>query len=133
MTIRYKRTKRDTNHSDVAQFLTNHGIKVVDLAGVGGVPDLLIARAGYVAFLEVKTPKAATSHRQWTRQQIQWISESHHFNVMVAESGQEAVSKFRNRTFLTVKAKDALAAFLAFADEKQKIFEPNEIEPILTK
>jgi hypothetical protein len=133
MSIKFTRTKRDTNHSDVAQWLRNHGICVVDLAGVGGVPDLLIARAGYAAFLEVKTPKAATSHRQWTRTQLIWLSQSHHFNVMVAESGQEAVTKFRNRSFITVKAKDSLATFLAFADPSKTIFQPNEIEPILAK
>jgi hypothetical protein len=126
--------KKDTKHPQIVEYLKNHGLMVEDLSAVGRVPDLLVGRAGQMAFVEIKSQYEKGNHRQasYTRDQLKWLAGSHGLNVYVAKSGEEAVRKFRQREFISAKAKDELAVMLGFADGKET-FTPSEIEPILNK
>jgi hypothetical protein len=129
--VPYYKQSKDLSHSSIAEYMSNHGLQVQDLSAVGKLPDMLVGRAGHAAFVEAKTD--GVSHQKWTRSQLEWLAQSHHFNVLYAKSGEEAVRKFRQREFISTRAKDALAAMLAFTDKKIKEFQPNEIEPILAR
>lgn len=50
------RPRLDATHQDARELLELHGWSVLSLAGLGGsAPDLLIAKAGFTALLEMKT------------------------------------------------------------------------------
>jgi Holliday junction resolvase len=63
-----KRGRRDRNHSDIVRALRKAGCSVIDdMANLGkGVPDLLAARAGQLALMEVKDPLQPPSKRKLT-------------------------------------------------------------------
>lgn len=55
----------DTNHSEVVQAFRACGYSVLSLAGVGaGCPDLLIARGGKTALIEIKFEKGKLRESQ---------------------------------------------------------------------
>jgi hypothetical protein len=64
----YGRT--DRNHAEIVEGLRRAGAQVVSLASVGGgVPDLLVSRAGRNVLLEVKDPRQPPNKRKLTPEQ----------------------------------------------------------------
>lgn len=70
--MKYRR-KADKNHSELSDALRKIGCKVVDLSRVGGgIPDVLVWRAGRCCLLEYKTSTGKLNalqkqfHREWT-------------------------------------------------------------------
>ena len=57
--------KTDDNHAAIKESFTSHGCKVFDISHVGGGwPDLVVARFGRTAFVEVKGAKGKLTPAQ---------------------------------------------------------------------
>lgn len=72
--VRYRRAKRDGNHTDIVRALRAAGRSVVELHAVGGgCPDLLVGFSGKTLLMEVKDPDGENKlydsqvefHRAW--------------------------------------------------------------------
>ena len=70
-----RRRKVDHNQVEIALALRKAGYHVTDLSAVGGgVPDLLLTKAGYAYLIEIKNPKGRNS---FTPYQIKYYAEVH--------------------------------------------------------
>ena len=65
--------QRDKNHAQIVGALRNAGCSVQDLAAVGGgVPDILVGRAGRNLLLEIKDGSLVPSARSLNAKQTAW-------------------------------------------------------------
>lgn len=97
---RYRRTRKDANHTEIVHALERAGYTVEDLSAVGGgCPDLLVGAAGRNVLLEIKNPKrkggknnnANTLERQKAWRTC-WNGEVH-----VVETVDQALNVMRTR------------------------------------
>lgn len=57
--------RRDANHAEIVSAFEQCGWRVLDLSRVGqGCPDILIAKAGKTALVEIKIPKGKLRQNQ---------------------------------------------------------------------
>ena len=62
--------KKDANHNDVADYLEALGWSVLDLSQLGkGKPDMLVARHGFSALIEVKDGGKVPSKQKLSKDQ----------------------------------------------------------------
>lgn len=90
------RAKVDSNHVKIVSFLRQMGCSVLSLAGHGkGVPDILAARCGRMALVEIKDGSRPPSQRKLTQDQIEfrhrWNSE-----IYIVTNEQEAMDLVNN-------------------------------------
>lgn len=72
----YGNHRIDANHTEIVAALRAVGCSVQDLAAVGGgCPDLLVARKGKMALLEVKDGKKPPSARRLNPLQQAWHND----------------------------------------------------------
>jgi Holliday junction resolvase len=93
------RKRSDGNMTAMVQSLIALGYSVIVLSGVGGgVPDLLVGRAGVMWLCEVKMPLTAKKPRtkttlqsSLTEDQVSWHAEWKGPAIIVASSAEEFV------------------------------------------
>lgn len=87
--------KIDDNHWQIVSALKAAGCFVQSLAAVGGgVPDLLVVRAGNIYLLELKDGSKPPSARELTREQRAWHARIAVYNcdrIRVVNSPEEAL------------------------------------------
>jgi hypothetical protein len=91
MGMRYRRAKRDGNHTPIVQALRAAGRSVVELHTVGGgVPDLLVGWGQrYMLFMEVKDPEGRDRDEPT---QVEFRRRWHGAPVVVVRSVAEALA-----------------------------------------
>jgi hypothetical protein len=90
MGVRYRRAKRDGNHTPIVQALRAAGRSVVELHAVGGgVPDLLVGWGQrHMLFMEVKDPKGRNRDEDT---QVEFRRRWHGAPVVIVHSVAEAL------------------------------------------
>lgn len=90
--------KIDANQPEIVKALRKVGATVQTLAAVGkGVPDLLVAKGGYLCLMEVKDGSKPPSARKLTPDQIKWHG-AWASPVYVVTSIDEALEVLKNIT-----------------------------------
>lgn len=88
--------KVDANHTHIVKALRALGCSVQSLASLGnGVPDLLVARNGRMALMEVKDGMKSPSQRKLTDDEFEWI-QKWNAPVYVITSVDEAVAAIQS-------------------------------------
>lgn len=102
--------KRDNNHKAVADYLSAHGVEVIEIFNP---LDLLCQYRGFVGFVEVKMDD---KKELCTRKQLKFIAETR-IPVAFAKSGEDALNFLQTRSGLTERQKNGITAMLR-RDEK---------------
>ncbi len=101
--------KVDGNHTEIVEALEKFGWIVISLARLGGgVPDLLIAKQGRTALVEVKTPTGTLQEAQRCFLTVwpgEWailtsLDDVERFNAEVAQSLPDRLTLKGNQTLL---------------------------------
>src|SRR5436190_8232098 len=106
--------QRDANHGGIVLELVTHGVEVVDLSGVGKLPDLMTRFDGVARFIEIKSGSRAL----YTFAQLEFIGSTK-FPVRFVMNAQDAVSfaKYGNGA-LTPIEKERLLAMVIIGGDK---------------
>jgi hypothetical protein len=113
--------KLDAHHTETKNLLMRYGWHVCDMSATGKYPDLLCWKKDSVAWLELKVPGSAA---KWTRTQLEYIAETP-MPVATAVSPEQAYERLRDGSYITQRAKDAIAGVLLRSDKEY--FTPTEI------
>jgi hypothetical protein len=65
--------KKDANHNEIVDALTNAGAYVIDMSHVGkGFPDLIVGFQNTTILMEIKNPKTSYGKRGLNKNQLEW-------------------------------------------------------------
>ena len=84
--------RKDANHNVIAEYLQRNGWSVFDLSAYGrNLPDLLVARAGFTALVEIKDGDKSPSKRRLSAGQREFI-EGWQGAVIVGETPEQTLA-----------------------------------------
>jgi hypothetical protein len=93
--------RRDANHTEVGDYLRDHGWSVLDLADLGdGCPDYAVSKGSFTALVEVKDGSKPPSARQLTPKEQQ-VKDGWQGAYVIALDPEDAIAKLMVEQYLS--------------------------------